>query len=79
MMECFLLLRQADARWIPLVAIPLVFAGGVAAICLILSGIKGIITQSYRPKHRAVRAASPERVVQLIAPRATARAGLRRL
>ena len=69
MVECFLLLRQADARWIPLVAIPAVLAGGVAAMCLILSGIKGIMTEWYRPKRRDVRPASPERVVRWIAPR----------
>jgi hypothetical protein len=69
MVECFLLLRQADARWIPLVAIPAVLAGGVAAICLILSGIKGIMTEWNRPKRRVVRPASPDRVVQGIAPR----------
>ena len=50
MVECFLLLRQADARWIPLVAIPAVLAGGVAAICLILSGIKGIIDRVVSPE-----------------------------
>jgi hypothetical protein len=69
MVQCFLLFRQTDARWIPLIAIPAVLAGGVAAICLMLSGIKGIITERYRPKRRVVRPASPERVVQWIAPR----------
>jgi hypothetical protein len=45
MLECFLLLRQSGARWIPLFAVPAVLAGGVAAISLMLSGIKGIITE----------------------------------
>jgi len=31
MLECFLLLRQSGARWIPLFAVPAVLAGGVAA------------------------------------------------
>ena len=56
MLECFLLLRQSGARWIPLFAVPAVLAGGVAAISLMLSGIKGIITEWYRPKRRAGRA-----------------------
>ena len=64
MLECFLLLRQSGGRWIPLFAVPAVLAGGVAAISLMLSGFKGIITDSYSPKRRAGRAASPERVVQ---------------
>jgi hypothetical protein len=54
MLECFLLLRSG-ARWVPLFAIPGVLAGGVAAICLMLSGIKGITTEWYRPKRSAGR------------------------
>ena len=73
MMDCCLLLLQKGAKWIPFVAIPTVIAGGVASICLMLSGIKGIITEYHRPKRTAVRSASPERVVQWIAP-----GGLRR-
>lgn len=69
MIDCFLLLVQRGARWIPLVAIPAVIAGGVVSACLMLSGIKGIITEWRRPKRRAARAASPERVVQWIAPK----------
>jgi len=68
MVECFLLFRQTGARWIPLIAIPAVLAGGVAAICLMLAGIKGIINARHRPKRRVVRPASPERVVEWIAP-----------
>jgi hypothetical protein len=64
MLECFLLLRQSGARWIPLLAIPAVLAGSLASICLMLSGIKGIITEWYRPKRRVARAASPERLVK---------------
>jgi hypothetical protein len=56
MLECFLLLRQSGGRWIPLFAVPGVLAGGVAAISLMLSGFKGIITDWYRPKRRAGRA-----------------------
>ena len=37
MLECFLLLRQSGARWIPLLVIPAVLAGGLASICLMLS------------------------------------------
>lgn len=73
MVDCFLLLLQKGAKWIPFVAIPMVIAGGVASICLMLSGIKGIITEHRRPKRRPARAASPERVVQWLAP-----GGLRR-
>jgi hypothetical protein len=67
-MDCCLLLLQRGAKWIPFVAIPAVIAGGVASTCLMLSGIKGIITEWRRPKRRSVRATSPERVVQWIAP-----------
>jgi hypothetical protein len=73
MVECFLLLRQTDAKWIPLLAIPAVLAGGVAAICLMLSGIKGIVADGYRPKRRVVRPASPDRIFKWIAPRGTGR------
>jgi hypothetical protein len=45
MLECFLLLRQSGARWIPLLAIPAVLTVSLASICLMLSGIKGIITE----------------------------------
>ena len=69
MLECFLLLRQSGAKWIPLLAIPAVIAGGVASICLMLSGIKGIITEGSRPKRRAERAVSPQRVVKWIGKR----------
>jgi hypothetical protein len=68
MLECFLLLLNRSAKWTPLILIPALIAGGVASICLILSGIKGIITESLRPKRRAGRAARPEHVVRWIAP-----------
>jgi hypothetical protein len=55
MLQCFLLLGKAST-WPALFAIPWVLAGGVAAICLMLSGIKGIITESLRPKRRVVPA-----------------------
>jgi hypothetical protein len=67
MFECFLLLLQKGAKWIPLVAIPAVLAGIVASICLMLSAIKRIISEWYRPKRR-VRPASRERIVQWMAP-----------
>ena len=67
MFECFLLLGKAST-WPALVVIPAVLAGGVASICLILSGIKGLITEAIRPKRKVVRPANPERVVQWIAP-----------
>jgi hypothetical protein len=66
MFECFLLLHQAGAKWFALFAIPAVLAVGLASICLMLSGIKGIITEWYRPKRRVARAGSPERVVKWI-------------
>ena len=69
MLECLLLLRRDGPSWIPLIAIPAVIAGGVASIRLMLSGIKGIVTEWSRPKRRVVRAASPQRVVQWIAKR----------
>ena len=43
MFECLLLVHRAGATWVPLVAIPGGIAGCVAAIWLMLSGIKGII------------------------------------
>jgi len=43
MFECLLLVHRAGATWVPLVAIPGGIAGWVAAIWLMLSGIKGII------------------------------------
>jgi hypothetical protein len=67
MFECFLLLGKGST-WPALVVIPAVLAGSVAAICLMLLGIKGIITEAIRPKRRAGRAPSPGRVVQWIAP-----------
>ena len=68
MLECFLLLGKFGATWPVLIAVPAVLAGGVASICLIVSGVKGIITEWRRPKRRVVRPASPERVVQWIDP-----------
>ena len=69
MSECFLLLRQGGAKWFAVFVIPAVIAGGLGSICLMLSGIKGIITEWYRPKRRVGRAASPERVVRWICPK----------
>jgi len=54
MSECFLLLRQGGAKWFAVFVIPAVIAGGLGSICLMLSGIKGIITEWYRPKRRVV-------------------------
>lgn len=62
MLECFLLLRHAGPKWAPLVAIPAVLAGGLAAISLILSGIISIVTAWCRPKQNVAHAASRERV-----------------
>jgi hypothetical protein len=67
-LECLLLLGKFGATWPVLIAVPAVLAGGVASICLIFSGIKGIITEWRRPKRRVVTPASPERVVQWIDP-----------
>ena len=67
MLVCFLLLHQAAEKWFLLAAIPALIAGGVAAMCLILSGIKGIIEESFSPKCRVEPAARPERVVQWMA------------
>jgi hypothetical protein len=66
MFECLFLL-QKGAKWIPLIVVPAVIAGVVASMCLILSGVKGIIMESFRPKHRVRRDASSGRVVQWIA------------
>jgi hypothetical protein len=68
MLDCFLLLLQRGAKWTPLILIPILTAGGVASICLIVSGIRGIIADSLHPKRRVGRARRPERVVQWIAP-----------
>jgi len=48
MLECFLLLRQAGAKWFGLFAVPAVIAGVVASIGLIVSGIKGLIAEGSR-------------------------------
>jgi hypothetical protein len=69
MLECFLLLRHAGAKWVPVFAIPGVVAGMGASVCLILSGIKGIITGTRQAKPRVNQVASPARVVQWIAKR----------
>ena len=69
MMECFLLLGKVGAMWAPLIAIPGVIVGGVASLWLILSGIKGIITELSHPKRRVARAASRERLVKWIGKR----------
>ena len=45
MLECFLLLGKFSSAGPPLIAILSVLAGSVAAICLIFSGIKGIISE----------------------------------
>jgi hypothetical protein len=59
MLECFLLLGKVGAVWAPLIAIPAMVAGAVAAICLIFSGIKGMITRWDRLRRRTARAAGP--------------------
>jgi len=69
MLECFLLFGKVEAARAPLIAIPAVIAGGVASLWLILSGIKGIITESIQPKSRVTRAANPGRVIQWIGNR----------
>jgi hypothetical protein len=69
MLECFLLLRHAGAMWAPIIAIPGVVASIGAAICLILSGVKGIIVHPRQSQPTINRAASPERVVQWVAKR----------
>jgi len=53
MLECFLLLHRDSARWLPLVAIPAVVVGGVASLCLILSGIEGLIKEARLQKRKA--------------------------
>jgi hypothetical protein len=68
MLECVLLLHQASAKWFPLIAIPVVMAGVVASMCLILSGIKGIISERIRPKRKVPGVAHLERAVLWIAP-----------
>jgi len=69
MLECFLLLRHVGAKWVPVFAIPGIVAGFAASICLILSGIKGIIASTRQSKPRSNRSASPEHAVQWIARR----------
>jgi len=71
-LECFLLLRHTGAKWVPILAIPGVIAGMGASVCLILSGIKGIIGNPRQSKPRTNQAASPARVVEWIAKRPTA-------
>ena len=67
MLECFLFVHHAGARWAPLIAIPGVIAGGAASISLLVSGIKGLIA---KPRRRRInRADSPERVVRWIGKR----------
>jgi hypothetical protein len=69
MLECFLLAGKIGATWAPLIAIPVLIAGGVASLWLILSGIKGIITASIHPKRKVARAASPQLIVKWIGKR----------
>ena len=69
MLDCFLLLLQRGAKWTPLILIPILTAAGVASICLIVSGIRGIIAESLHPKRRVGRARRPEQVVQWVATR----------
>ena len=69
MLDCLLLLLQRSAKWTLLILIPILIASGMASICLIVSGIRGIIAESLHPKRRVGRARRPERVVQWIAPR----------
>ena len=68
MVECFLLLRHAGDKWVPLLAIPGVIAGLAASICLIISGLKGILAGP-RPAPRNMPIASPDRVVRWMARR----------
>ena len=77
MLECFLLLRHAGAMWAPIIAIPGVVAGIGAAICLILSGIKGIIADPRQSRPMIKRAASPERAIQWVAKRPVPNGSLR--
>jgi len=69
MLECFLLLRHAGAKWVPIIAIPGVIAGIGASTCLILSGLKGILEGPRQSRPGANRPASPERVVRWMAQR----------
>ena len=68
MLECFLLLGHTGAKWVPVFAIPGVIAGFAASICLILSGLRGIIAGP-RESKPGTNPAPPERVVQWIAKR----------
>ena len=64
MLACFLFLRHASLTWVPMLATLAVVAGGTASMWLVVSGIKGLITEG-RPKRRVTRASSPQRVMQL--------------
>lgn len=68
MLECFLLVHRAGGTWVPLVAIPSLIAGWVAAFRLMRSGIKGIIL-ARASKRNAGPAASPRPDVKWIATR----------
>jgi len=68
MLECFMLLRVGGAVWAPLIAIPAVIAGWVAAILLAVSGVKGLINPGRRRKPRLSQWQS-KAVVQWISKR----------
>ena len=61
MLECFLLLRHASGgKWVPLFAIPLVIAGGVASVSLMLSGLKGLLAARHPSDHPPRRSDGPK-------------------
>jgi len=54
MIECFLLIAHgASARWAPFVAIPLVIAGTLVSMWLILCGVKGLCAGLFPRRSRA--------------------------
>jgi hypothetical protein len=63
MFECFLLLLQKGAKWIPLVAIPAVLAGIVASICLMAEGRN---ERGGASKRRATSGTGPSRGARLL-------------
>lgn len=68
MFECFLLLRSTSgARWIPLLAIPMVIAGGIASVSLMLSGAMGILAA--RRWQNRVRVTAPRSTLITPSPR----------
>lgn len=69
MLECFLLIGRVGSTWGPLIAIPVVIAGSLAALCLTVLGSKGLILNSIQARRRSGHGANPKNIVNWIGKR----------